>query len=131
MNRHRTRHVAAFAFVFALPVLGCSSSDSEGAAMQEPCALVEGTQTVMTEVDGQTREYILEVPPIAEGESAPLVVNMHGFTSNFEQQKAYMDLEPASPWTSSGFVLVYPNGLDESWNGGACCGSQSWSHSTI
>lgn len=125
MNHHRTRHVAAFAFAFALPAVGCSSSDSEGTAMQEPCVLVEGTQTVMTEVDGQMREYILEVPPLTEGESAPLVINMHGFTSSFEQQKAYMDAESPSPWTSSGFVLVYPNGLDSSWNGGTCCGGSA------
>ena len=105
---------------------GCSDSGSAGWTPEELCVSVGGSTNATIEVDGVIRAYIVEAPAIAEGESAPLVVNMHGFGSGNNEQQAYMGLEaPSSPWATSGFVRVYPNGLDASWNGGTCCGDSA------
>ena len=99
------------------------ASDDAGSTPQLPCALAEGMDMRTLSIDGETREYIIDVPALPAGDGAlPLVVNMHGFGSNANQQRAYMALETTAPWDSSGFVRVYPQGLDSSWNAGDCCG---------
>jgi polyhydroxybutyrate depolymerase len=50
----------------------------------------------------------------------PLVLDLHGLGSNKEQQKLVSGL--AFQATEHGFAVVWPNGTDESWNGGWCCG---------
>lgn len=51
-----------------------------------------------------------------------LVLNFHGFPSNGAQQELFskMDLEA----DKSGFVVAYPNGVNNAWNAGKCCGPQ-------
>lgn len=139
--RASERAAACILLAGALSMAGCADSGDAGnpggmsgaggsagsGGMPEPktCELSEGMQTLSIEVDGQSREYIVDVPSIAEGESAPLLVNMHGYTSNFTAQRSYMLLEAPSPWDGSGFVRVYPNGLNVGWNAGTCCGDSA------
>jgi len=44
----------------------------------------------------------------------PLVINMHGLGSNAWEQEAYTSFSNVSD--TSGFIVVYPNGVEETWN---------------
>lgn len=55
---------------------------------------------------------------------APLVVDMHGFTSTPDQQREISGFEALAD--SEGFAVAWPYGLARSWNAGsACCGRTS------
>jgi polyhydroxybutyrate depolymerase len=81
-----------------------------------------GTGTV--EVDG--RRVTLHVPDSYDpGTPAPLVVGLHGYTSNAAELEGYLRLMPESDRT--GFVYAYPDGPEDQrgeqfWNAtDACC----------
>lgn len=70
---------------------------------------------------GIYRSYILYVPAIYTGTSArPLVINLHGYTSNAQQQQLYTNFMPIAD--TANFLMVYPNGTYSSgqrfWNAG-------------
>jgi polyhydroxybutyrate depolymerase len=92
-------------------------------------ALAAGDHMMMLDHDGQSREYTVHVPAKYDGsKNVPLVLDFHGWTSNpMEEQKGGSDML-GSGWSAKsdeiGFIVVYPQGLDDSWNGGAlCCGT--------
>lgn len=59
--------------------------------------------------DGYDRDYILYVPEIYDGNSAvPLVINLHGYGSNAQQQILYGDFRPLAD--EDNFIVVHPNG---------------------
>jgi polyhydroxybutyrate depolymerase len=68
---------------------------------------------------GLWRNYRVYVPAIYTGTSAvPLVLNLHGYTSNAMQQEFYGDFRPIAD--TANFILVHPNGTGPStaqfWN---------------
>lgn len=70
--------------------------------------------------EGVTYNYIVHLPPTYDGtKRTPLVLNWHGLTSNATQQEFFSNMDPVSD--SEGFILVYPNSPDNSWNAGTCC----------
>jgi polyhydroxybutyrate depolymerase len=72
-------------------------------------------------VDGVARNYNLYVPAGYDGSSpTPLVLNFHGFGSNAAQQTFFSDFNVEAD--ERGLLVAYPNGIENSWNGGACCG---------
>jgi polyhydroxybutyrate depolymerase len=74
-------------------------------------------------IDG--RDYTLYVPDSYSGDSAvPLVVDMHGYTSNSGQQQSISGWDDLAD--EVGFVVAYPQGESDSWNAqGQCCGSST------
>ncbi len=66
--------------------------------------------------DGETREYKLYVPASYDGTTAvPLVFNLHGYTSNMDQQIAYGDFRAIAD--TANFLVIHPNGtLDTGGN---------------
>ena len=66
-------------------------------------------------VDGVYRNYILHIP---SGYSAatqhPLVLNLHGYTSNAAQERAYTQMDVTAD--ANNFLVVYPNGISNYWN---------------
>jgi polyhydroxybutyrate depolymerase len=66
-------------------------------------------------VDGVYRNYILHLP---SGYSAatqhPLVLNLHGYTSNASQEQIYTQMDVTADANS--FLVVYPNGISNYWN---------------
>jgi polyhydroxybutyrate depolymerase len=67
------------------------------------------------------RSYELHVPPGYDGTTPlPVVLNFHGFTSNGAGQQAGTNMNATAD--REGFIVAYPNGLDDSWNAGICCG---------
>lgn len=72
-------------------------------------------------VGGQYRSYRLYVPAIYTGAIArPLILNLHGYTSNAQQQQLYSNFMPIAD--TANFLMVYPNGTYSSgqrfWNAG-------------
>jgi polyhydroxybutyrate depolymerase len=55
------------------------------------------------------------------GQRKPLVVDLHGFTSDGDQQRLISGWDAIA--TTNGFIVAWPDGLDNSWNGGTCCGT--------
>lgn len=70
---------------------------------------------------GQYRSYRLYVPSIYTGATArPLILNLHGYTSNAQQQQLYSNFMPIAD--TANFLMVFPNGTYNSgqrfWNAG-------------
>jgi polyhydroxybutyrate depolymerase len=71
----------------------------------------------------------VHVPPgYVEGSPTPLVIAIHGYTSNARNLESYIQFKPLSD--EKGFLLAEPNGLfndegDRYWNAtDACCGGE-------
>jgi polyhydroxybutyrate depolymerase len=65
--------------------------------------------------DGLTRTYRLHTPVGYSADSLyPLVINMHGLNSNAFEQEIYSAFNDVAD--SAGFIVAYPNGIDETWN---------------
>lgn len=76
---------------------------------------------------GITRSYRLYIPSIynAGNPPCPLIINMHGYTSNASQQQSYSNFMPIAD--TANFLMVYPEGtLDGDgitfWNAGVANG---------
>ncbi|MBL7799170.1 MAG: T9SS type A sorting domain-containing protein [Chitinophagales bacterium] len=66
-------------------------------------------------VDGVYRNYILHVPTGYSGATQhPLVLNLHGYTSNASQEQLYTQMDVTAD--ANGFLVVYPNGISNYWN---------------
>lgn len=110
-------------------LVACSSDENDDGAGDggtQRCTsseLTPGDSMRTLEHGGVQREYLVHVPASYTGKAkVPLVLDIHGLGSNAAQQKEI------SGWVAKsdqqGFVLVHPNGLNSSWNGGSlCCGS--------
>ena len=73
------------------------------------------TSTGTIEHDGLTRDYILHLPTGYDSDNSyPFVYNLHGYTSNAEQQQFYSAMDATSD--ANGFIVCYPNGIANSWN---------------
>lgn len=75
-------------------------------------------QTIIS--GGMERNYILYVPPkYKNNRPTPLVFNFHGLGSDAESQLNYTQMFDLADKFK--FILVAPNGVGNSWNGGLCC----------
>ena len=79
-----------------------------------------GAQTDLTGTithDGIARDYRLHLPPRDVGPDAlPLVLNLHGYTSNAREQEAYSGMNAVAD--TAGFAACYPDGVANQWNVG-------------
>jgi polyhydroxybutyrate depolymerase len=73
-----------------------------------PLGLAQQTLNLNIQHEGITRSYILYVPATYNGNPAPLVFNLHGYSSNASQQLFYGDFRPIAD--TAGFILAVPNG---------------------
>ena len=65
--------------------------------------------------DGLTRTYRLHLPDDYHPDSLyALVINMHGLGSNAFEQEFYSEFNAVAD--SFGFIVTYPNGVNETWN---------------
>lgn len=83
-----------------------------------------GTNTRTLTHDSELRAYNVYVPASYDGLTpVPLVVDIHGLTSNKEQQQGISGWQGKA--NATGFLVAYPDGLGNSWNAGACCDPSS------
>lgn len=79
--------------------------------------LAQSNVTGEFQFDGRTRDYRLHLPPnYDENGNYPLVLNLHGLTSNASQQELYSAFNSVSD--DNNFIVCYPNGVNSSWNSG-------------
>ncbi len=84
-------------------------------------ALAPGETRAMLSHAGRTRQYLMYVPRGYDNrQPVPLVLNFHGNTMTAAQQRDLSDMNAMAD--TKGFVVVYPQGVGNSWNAGACCG---------
>jgi polyhydroxybutyrate depolymerase len=100
----------------ALAVLACLVACAPGAA--RPPAAVDRTVTLSTR-DGERTALVHH--PAAARTGAPLVVVLHGARGSAADVRANLGWDGLAD--RAGFVVAYPDGLDRTWNAGACCGS--------
>ncbi len=79
-------------------------------------------KTVVEEITsaGQARQYRLHLPAnYSPDQPLPLVVNLHGYNSNAEQQEQVSQM--SAKGDASGFVVAFPQGLGDpaSWHFGS------------
>ena len=85
----------------------------------DPSSLAAGTFSLS--FAGVDYGYLVHLPPSYDGtKRAPLVLNWHGYTSNAQQQELFSNFDAVAD--EEGFIVVYPNSPDASWNAGTCCG---------
>src|SRR5215510_14333319 len=84
--------------------------------------LVPGETTMSITVGGRNRTFLLHVPPSYTGQvPVPLVLDLHGFTSNSSQQAGLSGFREKS--NKVGFIVAWPQGVRNSWNAYGCCGT--------
>lgn len=71
-------------------------------------------------IGGRDRTFRLYVPAGLQGRRAPLVLALHALYSDRRKASATMRWERLAD--RDGFVVVYPQGVNASWNAGRCCG---------
>lgn len=94
---------------------GSAGGDSCGASVLQP-----GETTATIQVGGTTRRYVQYVPASYTGQArVPLVLDFHGLFLSGAQQRAlsgYAELAERE-----GFIVAFPDGIDNAWNIGPCC----------
>jgi len=74
--------------------------------------------------DGVNRDYRIYLPSNHDATtSLPLVINMHGYTSNATQQELYSGMNTTAE--KEKFAVCYPNGINNAWNVGWAFGSNA------
>lgn len=82
-----------------------------------PLLVLSQTTTGSFVYQGLTRDYRVYVPPTySPANPAPLVFNLHGYTSNALQQEFYSGMNAVAD--TAGFIVCYPNGVSNAWNSG-------------
>jgi polyhydroxybutyrate depolymerase len=133
------RHLA----LVSLVLVGCGSSSGapapnpivdagvQGDAAVKPASTscsgklaqpLDATWTIVS--NGLDRTANVHVPASYDPtKPTPVVLNFHGFTSDATQEALLSNMSAKSD--EVGFVVVYPQGLNSSWNAGACCGQSA------
>ena len=110
-----------FMVIFGLVayVVACGGSVAIG-----PSTSPSRAQAEVLSVNGAPRAYLLFRPPAPDVKHlAPLVIAIHGYALDgrtLEERSRYDDLA-----ARDGFVVVYPQGVNVSWDAGVCCGGSS------
>jgi polyhydroxybutyrate depolymerase len=104
--------------VAALVVAGLSACTAQPSP---PPDFPTGSSTHTLEFDGLSRDYRVYVPEtLTEGPST-LVVMLHGGFGSAKQAELVYGWDDQAE--TDGFIVAYPDGVDRSWNAGACCGA--------
>jgi len=107
-------HVRLFALVGVLfALLGCS------AAARPETGFPDGTSVHTMAFGGLNRSYRV-YQPAGLPATAPLVVMLHGVSGSGEQAENSYGWDPLAD--SAKFVVAYPDGIGQAWNGHGCCG---------
>ncbi len=110
--------VAGLVLVLAL-VSGCGIRP---AATPGSTGLAVGDTKLTISVTGVERSFTVHRPAAAMPESGySLVVMLHGGLGSAAQAEASYGWDDLAD--QQGFLVVYPDGLDRTWNAGTCCGA--------
>lgn len=94
--------------------------DAPGACPAAAASLEPGDTTRTIQVGGVQRSFLVHAPPAYDGSTRlPVVFDFHGLGGNSNQQKNLSRWDDVGD--AEGFITVYPQGIDNSWNAGLCC----------
>ena len=103
--------------------IGSGGKTAAGGSAQCPSTstLKTGDNKATLQFGGRSRSYVVYVPSsVKSGTAVPLIFDFHGHGGSSTQE------ESSSGWKKKadqvGFIMVYPDGVDSSWNVGNCCG---------
>ncbi|MDC0717573.1 alpha/beta hydrolase family esterase [Nannocystis bainbridge] len=103
------------------PTTSTTTTSTTGVIECDGGGLGPGDHTLMLDHDGAARTALVHIPPgYDQLAPVPVVLNFHGFTQDSDGQLALSAMNPVAD--AHDFVVVYPQGLDYSWNAGECCG---------
>jgi len=108
-----------------------SGADASSAAPTSACPATStwkpgaAQQTIALDFGSAgTRSYDVYVGSgVKPGTAVPLLVNMHGLTNTPAIQAAFSQMNPVAD--TNGFIVVYPDGVGQSFNAGTCCAPAS------
>ena len=97
------------------------AADANSAQCPSSSTLKAGDNKATLQFGGRSRSYVVYVPSsVKSGTAVPLIFDFHGHGGSASQE------ESSSGWKKKadqvGFIMVYPDGVDSSWNVGNCCG---------
>jgi polyhydroxybutyrate depolymerase len=93
-----------------------------GASSAQAVLPVGLSQNLALTHDSENRTYdVLRPAGNNSAVARPLVVDLHGHTSNGNDQRALSDWSAIAE--TNDFLVAWPDGLDNSWNAGICCGT--------
>ncbi|MCB1011340.1 MAG: hypothetical protein H6517_04650 [Microthrixaceae bacterium] len=115
-----------------IPRMGLTALVVVVAAISSGCGLfgvdlgVEGADSRWVDIDNQNGRSVLLVEPSDRSDSSdpdpvPLVINLHGLGSDAEEMARLATWPEAA--RDHGLVVAFPQGVEESWNAGRCCGA--------
>jgi len=112
--------LAIIASANLLAAVACVPATAQPSATPAP-TLPPGDSTRTLTVGSLERMYLLHIPSGLNGQSPVAVVFVfHGLTGSGEAIQVMSGFNEVSD--QNGFVVVYPNGFEQSWNGSGCCG---------
>lgn len=108
--------------LFSTCLAGCIEEDVEEIIVEiDPIIEIENFTEVCIEYDELERCWLTLLPSdYTNNESYPLVVDMHGYTGTNYNMYNYSDWDRISE--EHGVIIAYPQGHENSWNAGWCCG---------
>lgn len=118
-RRRQSAPTVALLALLAVLAAGCGMGSARG---QSPADATKSRMVTIT-VDSRARTYLLEPAlSVPKGRAAALVAVLHqegGTPQGVATETGLQDLRRA------GATLVYPAGVDHSWDAGKCCGLPS------
>lgn len=118
------------AVLCALMVSACGGSVATTTPGPSPTVIQQATpssgpsenQQATLTIAGQARTYIVFRPSsIDPGKRVPVVIALHGYTQDSLGLEALTKFDDQA--RKAGFEVVYPQGVDDSWSAGSCCGT--------
>ncbi len=86
-----------------------------------------GDTTMTLQSSGGLRDALVHVPASYDPtKGTMLVLNFHGYSSNAIEEEVLARMNPVAD--TKNFIVVYPDGVQASFNAGTCCGV-AWSNS--
>ncbi|HLK35947.1 MAG TPA: hypothetical protein VKU41_04290 [Polyangiaceae bacterium] len=96
--------------------------EGTGAACPAASTFKVGDTNQTIQFQGMTRQYIVHVPTGYTGKTpVPLVMDYHPILLDYNFERTNSGY--ATKADQEGFVVVFPNGIDNAWNVGPCCTS--------
>ena len=102
---------------------GGGAGANGGSGPDTSCAastLKSGDENLSLDVGGTSRTYVLHVPASYGGSArVPLVLDFHGLGGSGAQEQSSSGYQQIAD--KEGFLIAFPNGIDNAWNIGPCC----------
>jgi len=121
MKNLRGHLFTILAFALSTSVASCSQPTVPQPTVEPPTAIQPVDSERKLTVNGLERTYLLHVPPTLDlRQPAPVVLAFHGLDqepSDMELMTGFNDIAD-----KASFLVVYPRGVELSWNVGICCG---------